>query len=252
MMKLLCYIRALFMAPWIVVWTGLCSTVVLILFALRLPTARVGRIIADIWADPMLWLSGVQLEIRGEENLPEGGFLYLFNHTSHYDIPVMFTGCPKFPHFGAKIELFSIPIFGRAIKAFGALPIERSNRQKVMQVYREAERRVRAGDVFALAPEGTRQGGFGQLGVFKSGPFFFAVNAQMPLVPVVIAGCEKVIPKHGLLVGKNQWKQKVIMEFLPPTYPDGRSEEQVPFLKEKIHSQMAQRLGEIWSQELAP
>lgn len=195
----------------------------------------------------ILLVSGVDVEVRGAHKMPQGGCLYLFNHTSHYDILVIFAHSPRFCYFGAKSELFSIPVFGSAIRKAGALPIERRNREKVMQVYKDAEKRVKQGDVFALAPEGTRREGRGTLGDFKSGPFFFAVNAQMPMVPLVLIGCENVLSKKALLPNWGVWKQKVVMEILEPIYPQGYSEEQVPFLKQKARQEMLDCLQKHWS-----
>jgi 1-acyl-sn-glycerol-3-phosphate acyltransferase len=69
----------------------------------------------------------------------------------------------------------------------------------------------------------------------------------MPVIPLVISGAEVVLPKHSLLVNWGHWRQKVIMEFLPPIYPEGPSEEQVPILKEKTRQAMAGCLAKHWS-----
>lgn len=240
MLKILSYIRAILLMPFIVVWTLVCSILV-ILFAL-IGMKPVSHSVCRFWAKVLLFMSGVELEIKGLEKLPRGGFLYVFNHTSHYDIPVIFVSSPNYPHFGAKSELFAIPFFGQAMKAMGALPIERKNRAKVIQIYREAEHRVTRGEVFALAPEGTRQPGGGTLGEFKSGPFFFAVNSHMPIVPIILAGCERVIKKHSILINWGKWKSRVAFEILDPVYPVGDSEDQVPELKNKVREAMLDSL----------
>lgn len=246
MFKFLSYIRAILLIPIIAVHTAIWSIFVVTARMLGASKEAVFYIVARIWADVLLWASGVKLEVRGRENFPQGGCLVLFNHTSHYDIMAMFSGTPRFCHFGAKAELFSVPFFGRAMTALGALRIERKNRAKVIQIYREAESRAAQGDVFALAPEGTRQPGHGFLGEFKSGPFFFAVNSKMPVVPLVIVGCELVLPKKSILPGWGRWRTQVVLEFLPPIYPEGDSEEQVPALKEKTRQVMASSLHSYW------
>jgi len=224
------------------------STIAVIAVALGMNNRKAGFMTAKPWAHVLLFLSGVKVEVRGRENLPPGGFLYLFNHTSHYDIPVLFEASPMYFYFGGKAELFSMPFLGWAMKALGALPIERANRNKVIQVYKDAEARAKAGDSFALAPEGTRQAGEGTLGPFKSGPFFFSVNASIPMVPIVSSGCEKVIPKHSILINTGQIIQKVIVEILPPTYPQGNSEEQIPALKDKIYADMSACVQKNWNE----
>lgn len=247
MFKFLSYVRALFLTPFAAVWTIVSSVVVLGCIYLGFSKQALFYSIKNFWAKVILWASGVELEVRGQEKLPPGGFLYTFNHTSLFDILVIFAGTPVICYFGAKAELFSIPVFGTAAKAAGALRIERKNLAKVIQVYRDAEARVAQGDVFALAPEGTRQKGFGYLGPFKSGPFFFAVNSKMPIVPVVLVGCEKIITKESIFINWGQWKQKVIFDILDPIYPESTHEDEVYRLKDLTYQRMSEKLKQHWS-----
>lgn len=244
--KLLSYPRSVIGLPFALIWTLISSAVVLAVIYVTGRRQKSHYATQRIWCKTILDFAGVEVELRGREHLPTTGCLYLFNHTSHYDILTIFVASPRFCYFGAKSELFSIPLFGSAIRKAGALPIERKNRQKVMQVYKEAEKRVLEGDVFALAPEGTRKEGRGTLGEFKSGPFFFAVNAQMPIVPLVLVGCENVLPKNAIFANWGVWKQKVIVEILPPILPQGRSEEQIPELKEQTRNAMLACLKKYW------
>lgn len=250
MLKLLSYLRALFLLVFLPLWTIVYSLIVILQLLLGVKKEVIGRGLSQIWSRVILFLSGVEVQIFGLENIPKNsGFLYVFNHTSHLDIPVIFFSSTKYCNFGAKSELFAIPIFGHAIRMSGALEIERSNREKVLRIYKEAATRVSQGEAFALAPEGTRKEGFGALGDFKSGPFYFAVHSKMPLVPVVIAGCEKVMGKESIFVNWGHWKQKVIFEVLPPILPDfEKSEEQIPELKNKVYGVMKMSLDKWWSQ----
>jgi 1-acyl-sn-glycerol-3-phosphate acyltransferase len=153
------------------------------------------------------------------------------------DIPVLYAYFPRSFRFGAKIELFKIPFFGKAMELCGVLPIDRSNRNKVMQVYENAIARVKKGEAFALAPEGTRQKE-ATLGRFKRGPFEFAINAQMDIVPVVLAGAYDVLPKDGVLINVGRWRRKVIVQILPRVSTKGLTIEQVDGLLENVRSQM--------------
>jgi len=132
----------------------LAQSVVVILTAALIRTRRaIDFVCVTMWAKPILWMSGVKLEIRGTENLQGSpkGFLILFSHSSNFDIPVLF----RLPHsfrFAAKIELFKIPFFGKAMAMCGVLPIDRGDRDKVMKIYENAIARVERGECFALAP----------------------------------------------------------------------------------------------------
>lgn len=195
-------------------------------------------VIGTLWAKPVLWLGNIHVEMRGYANWPsEKGCLVLFNHTSWIDIIVMAACLPRVPRFGAKIELFYIPFFGRAMRKAGMLPIERNRRTKVLQVYKEAESRASFGECFALAPEGTRQSEL-QLGRFKQGPFLFAIGAQIPIVPFVISGAREVMPRSRWLIGPPVWHSRVIAQILPSVPSSGLDESKLVDLQERVRAVM--------------
>lgn len=147
--------------------------------------------IIRFWSNLALSLFSVRLEVEGVQNVPQGSCLFLFNHMSFYDIFSMLAALDDF-RFGAKIELYRIPFFSTAMKHAGVLPIARDDRDKVIEVYQQAQERVNQGERFALAPEGTRQQEY-KLGSFKSGPFIFALQTKTPIVPVIITGAYEVM-----------------------------------------------------------
>ena len=189
------------------------------------------------WARPIFFLGGLEVDYREDPELPDKGFLYLFNHTSYNDIISMIGYLPKPPKFGAKVELFKIPFFGRAMKSVGILPIHRGQREKVLQLYRETKKRVESGETFALAPEGTRQDQ-DHLGKFKKGPFLFAINAQMPIVPLVIAGARQTQPKGSYIMNVGKLKRKIILKALAPINASDYTEEQISELQIAVRNKM--------------
>lgn len=144
---------------------------------------------------------GIKLKVTGQENLPQGGCLFLFNHSSFFDI---FAICGAIPgvRFGAKAELFKIPIFAQAMRMMGTLPIARQSREEVYKVYEEAKKRLKD-QSFALSPEGGRFYG-PQLSPFKAGPFIFAMSAEALIVPVVILGAFECLPKGKIIPNKDK------------------------------------------------
>lgn len=234
----LSYIRG----PLVTVFGGiftLAQSVVVILTAALIRTRRaIDFACVTMWAGPMLWISGVKLEIRGTENLKGShkGFLILFSHSSNFDIPVLF----RLPHsfrFAAKIELFKIPFFGKAMAMCGVLPIDRADRGKVLKIYEDAIARVERGECFALAPEGTRQPE-PKIGPFKRGPFIFATNARADLLPVVIAGAFEVMPKGSIWINLGRWRRKIIMEILPRVSTDGQDPDHLQPLVDQVRADM--------------
>jgi 1-acyl-sn-glycerol-3-phosphate acyltransferase len=213
-MMVLTRIRACIGAVFGVLWTLLFSILVFFLGALN--RQRAATALIRVWSAGLLATFGVRVEVEGEENLPRaGGGIIVFNHQSHLDIPAIMSATDKQIRFGAKIELFRIPFFGAAMKSIGTLQIARDNRSEVLKIYQEAAKRFEDGILFVLAPEGTRQRE-PRLGRFKKGPFLFAMNARVPIIPVVLKGAFEVLPPKGLLINLGQWRRTIRVRFLPP------------------------------------
>jgi len=221
--------------------TLLLSIFVVMLACITRSQKALDPILVYVWPRPLLWLGGVRVDVRGGEHVPRGGkgFLLLFNHTSMVDILVLYGYFPRPFRFGAKIELFKIPFFGKAMEVCGILPIDRGNRNKVMKVYDQAIARVNRGECFALAPEGTRQEDVNALGKFKRGPFEFAINAQMDIVPVVVVGALKVMPKHSLWLNAGRFRRRILVHIAKPVPTAGYTMDQVDELQERVRSEMA-------------
>lgn len=246
MLNFLTYPRGVFLSIAAAVNTIFWSIVTVLLVAFGMPRRRVAALLRRTWARFILWLSNVEVEVRGSEHLMKDkmGCILLFNHTSHIDILALYGFMRRPICFGAKIELFKIPFFGGAMSAMGALPIDRRHRDKVLQLYEAAIPRLAEGDVFALAPEGTRQPE-PKLGRFKFGPFLFGVQAQVKLLPVVIAGAYDVLPKQSLWINVGAWKRKIIIEILEPLSTLGLKETDLDDLQAKVHDQMSRVLERL-------
>ncbi len=205
-MKVLAFFRSSLVAliyPFIIIVFA-----ALIVFLGYIPAARATQdVVVGSWARWSLKLFGVTVKFSGLEKLPQGAYLGLFNHTSNFDILAIQSLIPRI-RFGAKIELFKIPIFGNAMAAAKALPIARTKREEVMKVYNEAQSRFARGESFILSPEGTRQVEE-KLGPFKAGPFLFAIAGQVPLVPIALKGASKIQPKGALLPNSGQWTSTI-------------------------------------------
>jgi 1-acyl-sn-glycerol-3-phosphate acyltransferase len=208
-MKLIYFLRSLLAGLFFFLLT-LVSSVLVILFA-RVSVRFVNRVIR-LWANLSLWAFGVELDCKWSASRLKSSCLYLFNHSSFFDIIALAALVPEV-RFGAKIELFKIPFFGQAMKRVGMLPIARSQPEEVFKVYEEAKQRVQEGQQFALSPEGGRNTEE-KLLPFKSGPFIFALQAGMPLVPVVIRGANDVMPKGSLFPNASSWKKRISVVFL--------------------------------------
>jgi len=224
------------MLPVFVLWTLLCCFIVIGITFVS-DSMVVNDAIIGFWGRSSCRLFGVRVVVEGRENIPATGFLYVFSHASYFDIYAM-AGWLGHIRFGAKIELFKIPFFGTAMTRLGMLPISRGRREEVLKIYEKSEVRIRQGERFALAPEGTRQDS-DTLGSFKSGPFVFAIRAKAPIVPVVIKGASEVLHKDAIVPNLGAWQRTIVIKILPPVATDNLTIEQRPQLQEKVRLLMA-------------
>ncbi|MFS4459783.1 lysophospholipid acyltransferase family protein [Bdellovibrio sp. HCB2-146] len=233
--KWLSYPRSLIATIIFPIYTVLCAIAVIFLsFTIRKRWLEDQVVYA--WAKGVCWMFGVRVVVKGMENIPPGGCLFVFNHTSFFDIFAMSGWLGSF-RFGAKIELFSIPFFGAAMRRAGILPIARNRRDEVYKVYSAAEARIKAGERFALSPEGTRQSEE-ILAPFKAGPFVFAINAKAPLVPVIVKGALAVMPKGRIVPNWGSWKRTITLEVLPPISTEGHVIDERTRLQEELRKAM--------------
>lgn len=169
---------------------------------------RIGR----LWARSILLISGVEVIVRGSENIdPRKSYIYMSNHQSNYDIPVLLAHLKVQFRWLAKSELFRIPVFGRAMEKAGYISIDRSNRKSAFLSLKMAAAKIRQGVSVMIFPEGTRSRE-GNIGAFKKGGFVLAVDAGVPIVPVVIHGTWTIMARTGLSIRPGT----VTLEILKP------------------------------------
>ncbi len=126
--------------------------------------------------------------IVGRENIPaEGGCVVCANHIAFADPIVLSAVFPRkrMPKYLAKAELFRIPLLSSLIRAFGAIPLDRSGSD--LRAIRRAITVAEAGDILTLFPQGTRQKGKNPADTpIKSGAAMIAARAGVPILPVCI------------------------------------------------------------------
>lgn len=235
-MKLLSFLRSIlstFLIPFTVLITGPLA----ILFHFCFHSKKIDDMMIVIWGKACCWLSGVEVIVEGLENIPKDeGCVFLFNHSSFFDVFALAGYIPGL-RFGAKAELYKIPVFGHAMTAMGTLPIARNNREEVYKIYENAKSRILNKEKFALAPEGGRFYG-PQLGSFKAGPFIFAMSAEALIVPVVVLGAYECLPKGHFLFNKNKLKSQIHLKILKPVSSKGYETTTRHELQKIVYDQM--------------
>ncbi|MBW6508451.1 MAG: 1-acyl-sn-glycerol-3-phosphate acyltransferase [Desulfuromonadales bacterium] len=188
-----------------------------------------------LWGRSCLWLAGLKLKVTGSENLTgDGPAIYVSNHQSNFDIPLLYAGLPIQFRWMAKQELFNIPLFGLAMKSSGYIPIDRSNRKEAMRSLTAAARRIRAGVSVIIFPEGTRSAD-GTLQPFKKGALLLAAKAGVPIVPMAIHGSHQVQPKGSLRINPTPLQ----LTIMSPIATDGLKMSHIDQLTDQVHDQIA-------------
>jgi 1-acyl-sn-glycerol-3-phosphate acyltransferase len=179
-----------------------------------------GRI--DLLWELSLWaarggyrLAGLRVRAVGREQLEKGrAYLFMANHTSNLDPPVIVPLLGRRIAIIAKQELFQIPLFGRAMRAASFVAVDRANPRSAMQSIRSAVHVLQSGLGMLVFPEGTRSRD-GRLLPFKKTPFQLAVEAGVPVVPITVVGTHEAWPKGSMKLRATE----VVVRFHAPIDP---------------------------------
>ena len=193
-----------------------------------------------LWCEGILRAANLQEDVAGLENLPPGTCVFVCNHQSNFDAPFVFARIPKHIRFVAKQELYRIPIFGNALKAMGNIRVERTGTEGDRQRLEAAIEQVRTRTSILFFAEGTRSID-GKLRPFKKGAAILAIDAQVPLVPVAVAGAHEITPKGGLWVRSGR---PLVLRVGKPIPTAGLTREDRDTLTVQAHDAVARLLEE--------
>lgn len=173
---------------------------------------KIHRKIERFWAWTLMKLGGIKLDIKGQENLPKNETLvYVPNHQSHLDWPIIFRAIPGQYLFLAKQELFTVPVFGAYMRLQEYIPIDRGNIRSSFKTYQTVIGLIRAGNSIVIYPEGTRSR-TKKLQKLKSFSFSFLQEAKVRVVPIAIDGSIDVLRRGSKII----YPGKVQVNVLPP------------------------------------
>jgi len=147
------------------------------------------------WATKVLKVAGIKLNTIGARNIRTGEtFIFVSNHSSMFDIPILFKGLAPELRIVYKKELEKIPIFGYQLRKSPFIAVERNDPRKSMQSLNEAAEQIKNNINILLFPEGTRSPD-GKVAPFKRGAFLLASKSGKPIIPITVIGSSKIMPK---------------------------------------------------------
>ena len=193
------------------------------------------------WARAILRASNTPVVTHGMDDVDwSQPHVLACNHISGYDIFALASVMPGPFAFVAKKELERIPLFGSAWKAAGHISIDRSDRQKAIQsLHRAGEKMRRDRTTVIIYPEGTRSRS-GHLQSFKKGAFILAIQARVPIIPVVVRDSDLILRPGTFRVTP----RPIHLHFCPPVDPERFSEQSIDGLAATVRGEMVRVLEE--------
>ena len=185
------------------VWTPLvwlytavlgCVSLVVSLFD---PTGERQQNVARLWSRMILWTVGAKVQVEGLEKIDTSKpQVYVVNHLSAFDIPVLYSYLPFQFRILAKKELFRYPFMGWHLRRSGQIPVVLENPKASVRSLNLAVAAIRKGNSLVIFPEGGRSPS-GQLQAFMGGAFYAAVKAQVDVIPIVLIGTYEMLKMNS-------------------------------------------------------
>ena len=182
---------------------------------------------ARTWSRMILATTFADVEVIGCENIPSEPAVYAANHSSAFDIPLVYATLPMQFRIMAKIELFRYPFMGWHLTRSGQIPID--EKELNLAGVKKAIKTLKSGMSLMVFPEGGRTKD-GHIQKFQAGAFYMAIKAGVPVVPMAIVGAFEVLPMNTFVVHRGTM-QLVIGK---PISTEGYSTRQMEPLAEKV------------------
>jgi 1-acyl-sn-glycerol-3-phosphate acyltransferase len=225
-----------------IVFAVITFPITLIVWLLVLPFDRDKKIIHWFLMHESLILSYLipiwSIRIEGRQNAIKGKtYIIISNHQSLLDILLL--NCLRYRYkWVSKIELTKVPVIGWYLKMADYIVINRGNEESKIEMLEKSYTFLKKGISIMIFPEGTRSLD-NEIGFFKRGAFQLALQANLPLLPVLIDGTGGILPKHGLIFGSGH---EIRIKVLDPVYPDSFGTDNPENLALKLSSLMTSEL----------
>lgn len=235
----------------VIVWIiGLCFIVILfpltfIIWLLVLPFDRERIVIHWFLVFQGLVLTSIvpiwNINIEGREKAVVGTtYVIISNHQSILDILLL--NCLRYRFkWISKIENIKLPVLGWYLRMANYITVDRGNEESKVEMIEKSYQCLKRGISIMIFPEGTRSPDR-EIGFFKRGAFQLAIQADVPILPVLIDGTGGILPKHGFLFGSGHHiRIKVLDPVLPASFMTNNPED----LAQKISALMKSELEKI-------
>jgi len=192
------------------------------------------------WNRLIMRLAGCPLAIVGRESVPAGEpVVFVANHASFIDSPVLMSALPDAVRFAAKARLAAYPLVGLAIRKGNHIPLGKRDQSERVENADALRAPLDAGASLFVFPEGTFQAA-PRLLPFRLGAFRAAVDAGRPVVPVAIRGTRRIWPAGTWLLRRG----RVTVTFGPPLRASGSAWSEIVRLRDEAREFISAHCGE--------
>ena len=199
--------------------------------------------ISKLITDTVLGIFG--REVIGGENIdPKQPYVIVINHTSMMDIMSIYP-LPLVFKWVSKREVYRIPMVGRLLFMHGDIVINRASTKEAMQlVHTRGMEWLKKGASVSIFPEGTRSKD-GEIHNFKAGAFILAKDAEVPILPVVVAGTNNMVRNRIFM----NWKNRIRIKVLPPVTKEEVVARPIKEVMAEVRESMVEALAELRAEE---
>jgi len=170
------------------------------------------------WSLSLLKLAGCRVHVTGAENIPQNTpVLFVSNHQSNFDIPILMAHTDRPTGFIAKESLEKIPLVSQWMRHIHCVFIKRGSPRDAAAAINQGVRFLKSGYSMVIFPEGTRsKDGF--LQEFKPGALKLATKAGVPMVPVTISGSINMMRKGSFVIHPSDVELIISPAIMPESY----------------------------------
>lgn len=170
------------------------------------------------WAfNVIIFLTGVDITVLGEENVPKDeAVLYVANHRSYFDIVLTYARVPRLTGYISKIEVERVPLLRNWMRNLHCLFLDRQDIKQGLKTILTGIEKLKSGISICIFPEGTRNKEKDTFLPFHGGSFKLAEKSGCPIIPIALNNVADIFEDHSPKIKKT----KVVIEYGKPIYPN--------------------------------